>query len=48
MKCPDCSSEMNQGGPHSEDYLSQWECHNCGKIIPIYKKGIKNRLRRGK
>jgi len=37
VKCPKCGATMDQGAPHDGAYVGQWECHNCGKIIPIYK-----------
>lgn len=35
MKCPKCGAKMIAGAPHSEGHIYQWECHNCGMIIPV-------------
>ncbi|MFA4974066.1 MAG: hypothetical protein WC683_15755 [bacterium] len=35
MKCPDCGREMGIGSPHDIDCDGQWECHECGTIIPF-------------
>ena len=43
MYCPKCGGVMTEGVPHSEGYVRQWECHNCGKIIPIAKDDVMNR-----
>jgi len=37
MKCPKCGRIMAIGSSHSEEYVYQYECHNCGKIIGVRK-----------
>ena len=34
MKCPKCGSRMTVGGSHDDRYTLQYECRNCGKVIP--------------
>ena len=36
MKCPKCGHEMSIGSPHDLDHDYQYECPNCGHIIPAY------------
>jgi ribosomal protein S26 len=26
---------MTKGAPHDEGHVWQWECHSCGKVIPV-------------
>lgn len=35
MKCPRCGREMTIGAAHSDGDAYQYECHGCGKIIPV-------------
>lgn len=35
MKCPRCGHAMSMGAPHSEGDAYQWECHSCGKVMPV-------------
>lgn len=40
MTCPNCGRTMTQGAPHDESYVSQWECHGCGHIEPVYRSDL--------
>jgi hypothetical protein len=37
MTCPRCKHRMSIGSAHDPTYAYQYECHTCGKIIPIHR-----------
>jgi len=33
--CPTCGRAMYRGSPHDDEWIYQWECAGCGKIIGV-------------